>query len=440
MISLVGIKQKLFLAVEIVHLRIFGHEIGGEMILFLKNLNYTFVATIIVGILIYTLNILAGRWLSIEDYGRYQLILSMSFFLIIPLLMGLTTSSIHAIAKNYDPKEVVSSVLLLVVHFSLVFILLMFLFSKELASLFGVDNYVMVTAIVYSAFFSLYSIFRSFLQGFLKFQKIAIFETIYAASTFCLFLMIISFFGIKDFRLPIIAFDFGYLIFGILCVPFLWNYFSVAAFSRKTSKILLQNGFVMVAASVSGFLLGNIDKFIINRTIDIKAVAIYSAYFYSAGIFMNIFLQTFITVFFPSITQVIDFHKKTIDKKINKLFVFSWPFLVLFSFLFMSISFYLFGEKYNFNYLLAALFSIYVSLQFFISIKQWLLASFNEKGMVYSTYSTVVASLVNIVMVYFFTLYYGLMGAVSGLIISLVLFIFINRYFLTLLFRENIKI
>lgn len=434
----IAIKQKLFQFAETIHLRVFGHAMSDSMGRFLGNLNYVFIATLIVGILIYTMNIIAGRWLSVEDYGRYQLALSMSFFLIIPISMGLTTAGIHALAKkNDDKKRIISSMLLLTIFFGAVSIPLMLLFSGYIADLIGVEKDLIVAAVVYTTFFSLYSILRSVLQGLLDFRRIAVFETIYAVVASVVFIIFLIVLKRTEFWLPLAAFSFGFLVFGMACIPIVRRYFELASFSSESGKMLMKNGLIMVAASVSGFLLGNIDRFIINGLINIETVALYSAYVYSAGIFLNFFLQTFITVFFPSMSYIDDASKMAINQKINRLYSIAFVPLFLLSFLFIVVSFSLFGEKYSISYAYVTLFSAYIMVQFFVSTKQWLLASFGEKGMLYSTYATILASAMNVVIVYLFTRYYGLGGAVSGLIVSLIIFIFINRYFLELLFGKS---
>ena len=427
------IKQKSFRFAEIVHLRIFGHEMGEEMRRFLGNLNYIFLATLMVGAFIFLLNVLAGRWLSIEEYGQYQLALSLSFFFVIPILMGLTTAGIHAIAKEKsNPKKIISSILPIIFIFCVIFVPLFLLFSQEIASIIRVEESVVVASILYTIFFSLYSVFRSILQGFLDFQKIALLDTVYAATALGSLVTLVVF-GTITFQSPLVALGFGFLVFGILCIPMLRHYFDLFSFSIETGKSLFRNGLVMVAASVSGFLLGNVDKFIINSLIDISSVALYSAYVYSAGIFLNFFLQTFITVFFPSMSKIENSHKIEINKKINKLYIISSPMLFVLSFVFITLSIFLFGEKYELNYYYVFLFSFYIVIQFFISTKQWLLASFGAKGMLFSTYSTIIASVANVTIVYLLTEQHGLLGAIVGLIISLLLFVIINKYFLSLL-------
>lgn len=439
MISSVGIKQKLFRIAEIIHLRIFGHEMGEGIPTFLGNLNYTFIAAVVVGALIYSLNVIAGRRLSVENYGQYQLALSLSFFFTIPILMGLTTASTHAVAKEgSDPKRIISSVFPLVVFFGVVSIPLMLFFSKNISRLIGVNSNVVTVAIIYTIFFSFYSVSRSFLQGFLYFRRIALFEIAYAVTTFISFVVII-FLGSIGFWSPLIALSLGFFVFSTLCIPILRDYLSLSSFSNKTGKLLLQNGFIMVAASVSGFLLANVDKFIINRLIDIESVALYSAYIYSAGLFLNFFLQTFITVFFPSMSKVENIHKVEINKKINKLYLTSFPILLISSFVFITLSVALFGEKYKLDYYYVGLFSLYIVIQFLVSTKQWFLISFGDKGMLFSTYSTILASVANVIIVYLLTERYGLIGTISGLIISLVLFALINSYFLDLILKNYKK-
>lgn len=430
------LKQKLFRITEIIHLRMFGHEMSGEMRKFLGNLNYTFAATIFVGIFIYALNIIAGRWLSIEDYGYYQLVLSISFFLIIPITMGLTTAGIHALAKRDRPQgEIVSSMLMLILFFGGISTPVMLFFSRRIAWIIGTKENLIIIAILYTIFFSAYSISKAVLQGLLDFRRMALFEIIYASVAFGA-ISILIIFGWRDFRLPLFALSFGFTAFLVVSMPILYRFFRPMLFSRKIAAGLMRDGMIMVAASISGFLLGNIDRFIINGLISIEAVALYSAYVYSSGIFLNFFLQTFITVFFPSMANIDDAKKLIINEKINRLYLFlSLPLCGL-SFIFLMISLSLFGNKYGINYEYVFLFSIYVIVQFFVSTKQWLLASFGKRGMLYSTYATVLAATMNVAIVYLFTRYYGLGGAISGLIISLILFIFINRFFLGLLCKK----
>ena len=95
-----SLKQRLFQIAEIIHLRVFGHAMSDEMRKFLGNLSWSFFGGIIAAGIMFAVNILAGRWLGPEEYGKYHIVLALGQVFVIPMLMGMNTSAAYHIAKT----------------------------------------------------------------------------------------------------------------------------------------------------------------------------------------------------------------------------------------------------------------------------------------------------------------------------------------------------
>ena len=96
----ISIKQRLFQIAEIIHLRVFGHAMSDEMRKFLGNLSWSFFGGIIAAGATFTVNIVAGRLLGPEEYGKYSLVFLISQIFLIPMIFGMDTAIARTISKE----------------------------------------------------------------------------------------------------------------------------------------------------------------------------------------------------------------------------------------------------------------------------------------------------------------------------------------------------
>ncbi|PJA87236.1 MAG: hypothetical protein CO141_00415, partial [Candidatus Moranbacteria bacterium CG_4_9_14_3_um_filter_42_9] len=152
MISPVGIKQKLFLVVEIVHLRIFGHEMGEEMRKFIGNLGISFFGGTISSVLLFSVSVLAGRFLGPAEYGKYALYVALYSFLTIFLSFGLETTIVR-LAANADKerrRRILSTYAIFFFANSIFWSFVFLVFSDLISKFFGLPTVFIVFALLFS--------------------------------------------------------------------------------------------------------------------------------------------------------------------------------------------------------------------------------------------------------------------------------------------------
>jgi len=92
-------KRKLMSIAEIIHLRIFGHEMSEEMRKFIGNLGISFFGGAISSVLLFSVSVLAGRFLGPVEYGKYALYVALFSFLAIFLSFELETTIVRIVAR-----------------------------------------------------------------------------------------------------------------------------------------------------------------------------------------------------------------------------------------------------------------------------------------------------------------------------------------------------
>ncbi len=430
------IKDKLIETVEWVHLKFFGHPMSDTMREFLRNLSWSFFGGIISGVILFIVNILAGRWLGPEMYGKYNLIVAITSCLVIFMTIGLDVSVIRfvSISKNISEK-------ILLIRFVLkrVFVLILITVIISLGVIIllrgndiNIFNSVYVSAVILAIFLSLRMVTDGILRGlglFLIQAKIRLIESV----AVLVFFIAGFYFLYNSFNQYVFATMGGYVTFSMLTFLYIKkNFFadidSVAQIKIKRN-IILKYGLYAMIGSFASFLFMGSDKILIGSFIDQQSVGVYSAYFTVSIVPVTLLQVIIINVFFPMISKSLN--KQVIFKKINKLFLISA--VPMFGLLFISsyIALLLFGNKYSRDVILIGLFSVYAILFLVVGVKQWLLASISDSSVLDSSIIAIVSGFIQAGLMFILLKNgFNLHFVICGIIGAYSIFVILNNYFI----------
>lgn len=382
---------------NVFHLRIFGHEMSDTMREFLGNLSWSFFGGIIATGIMFSVNILAGRWLGPLGYGSYNYLLSFATSSMFIFLLGNNSSGVRYISdvKYKDEKNSILTASLVLSLVQVIIFLLVIILLKDLMFVrYGIGGNIIYLVFIFGFILSFKDLFDSFLRSLNLIKKqsyIKVVDAILVFTSFLLFFYLMK----KDFSyiFYIYSFLFGGTFF-ITCSFYLVRK-NIAKFEWKHVSLILHYNKFLIFGSIGGFIIG-LEKIFIGKYIGTESLGIYSAYYASSQLIVSNLAIIFMNIFWPAVIK----NKENLDVIIGKIdviiFKFSWVFLML---NFASVSFfvYLFGKGYPFNPFLVALFSVssILNVVFFLFISIFNIDKIKYSVMITAIcYSTMVSSIV----------------------------------------------
>ncbi len=395
-------KTRLIKMVEGLHRYFFGCEISGRMREFLQNLSWSFFGGIGAAVIMFGISVVAGRILGPEEYGKYGLVVAIASIFIIPMTMGIDTAVVHYTAKEEaveKKRRYLSSALLAMPVLIGLTALFLFYFGEKLFFWFGVDFYLLKVIIVFAIFLSLKNIFDAFLKGLHLFKKqsfIRIGEAIVMFMALCCFLFCLQSFNFFNFLEVILV---GYFFFIFLTFLSTKKYFRFKVYLSEIKKIFSYGGYVIFGA-ISGILLNNLDKILINKYIGVEQLGIYNAYSTMSLLVVGQLMVIFVNVFFPMLSASGD--KRVVLLKVNKIArLLFWPSFFLMC-LVVVMGILLFGRQYPLDFLLVTEFSFLAVVIAYFTVLWWLLSSQGKWGVRFTAFNGIMAGLIFLSLTLFF--------------------------------------
>jgi len=359
MISPVGIKQKLFLAVEIVHLRIFGHEMGEEMRKFLGNLGISFFGGTISSLLLLAVSVLAGRFLGPADYGKYALYVALYSFLTIFLSFGLETTIVR-LAANADKerrRRILSTYAIFFFANSIFWSFVFLVFSDLISKFFGLPTVFIVFALLFSMTNALAVTIENYLKllnQFIFVNVVRVFQGIFLLfSIIALYFLFEGFFSLGWF----VALNVFALILVLIVFLFETKSYFTLVFDKGILKELLSFSSVIFLGVISGYLIQNGTSILIDKFIGSRELGFYSAYYTLSALATGQFIVLFSAVYFPAVAQAGD--KSVIARKIDRIFPALGIGWFILSTLVIFFGMKLYGREYSIDYMIVLFFSAY---------------------------------------------------------------------------------
>lgn len=277
-----------------------------------KILSYGFVEGIAKGINKLTLLILPLILVSVVDYGKIGLLVSVEVMLPLLLMLGLERAVLRFYSKSNDFKNFSKTIFLTILSTHLLFgILLGLSYSMGYRAFFGLNVFpdlILMLIMVYFQSVNLVSLNMMRVdENHNQYFKSRLFMLI---SKFLLVILFIYIF--KSFI--------GYLVGSIISAVLVWLFFSGKKqkwyyreenFNRGTFLTLFAFSWPFIFHGISANLIGNADKFILQGILSMKEVGIYTLA-YSFGSMIT-FAYTGITIFIePMIYKEEDDEKREI--------------------------------------------------------------------------------------------------------------------------------
>ncbi len=410
--------DKLFALINFVYRAIFHEEVSSEVEKFIKNLSYVGIGTITASVFSFSYNILAGRWLGPSEYGTFTLVQSVAMFLYIPMLLGFHTAMVKYNAEKIDflrQRSIISTTYILVLLFTVISLLVYFIFSQEIMAIFSISSELFYFAVFFAVLFVFYTLAKEALRSLHMIQVYSRLMPVQSAILLLTFLIFVFVFKELSFRSPLYSMLLAYGVTGGIILAFLRRYLR-PEFSKEWAHRLHRYSIYSLMGGVSSVLYSNIDKIAINTYMSVSSVGVYWAYNYSFTTLILLLSSIFVTVFFPIASMCPN--KEILFKRINKivilLIMLGWPLAASTGYVILK----LYGEGYPFDLSFALLFAtvgICISVD---NLYGQLLNSVGVKGARITSFGAVVLALVNVSLNLLFIPRIGLIGAVIATIIA----------------------
>ncbi|MDO8513857.1 MAG: oligosaccharide flippase family protein [bacterium] len=334
----------------------------ADMSTFLRSLSWSLFGTAISAFLFFIINILAGRLLGPTEYGKYNLVATISGVLAVFITLGFDTTVIKFVSstkKEEDKNFFLSNALIIISISSIVILLLVVTLSRFLAIKLNTDKLLVIIGALYAIIFTFKTFFDSIIRALHKFKIQAFVKSIEALVATISFFVLIIVLEHKSYVFYVCA------VFIAAIVLLLIYFYQIKARFRRWSGKHFQSAkpyaMTVLATSLATIVTVTIDRFAINIALGPKVLGIYSAYLISTTIIASQISAAITNVFFPTISKSPD--KIGLMRKVDNLLIWiGFPFLIIMSLLSIAIIF-LFGVNYHLNLIYVFLSSSVAFLQ-----------------------------------------------------------------------------
>jgi len=434
-----GLRNSVIAMIEKTHFRIFKYNLSEDMKIFLGNMSYAGISSVITAVMLGILQIVAVRALGPVEYGKVSLVFTVANFVPYLMFMG-----IHSGLSKYLPEKdppgqqgiIITTSMLGILFFTCLTLTVSYLARNYISEMLNFDMAVYSVGIIYCVFTVFKTSTESILRGLLKFKTQAILDVSYTSIAFLIFFVMYLLGYGGSYIAYICSFSAGLLIYSVSVLVWHKQYLRISFWKISKFKTLLSYGIYSVIGSIALFVLWGSDRFFISKYLDLQSVGIYSVYYGASLIILGRFSSILIKVLFPTASGRPD--KAEINKSLSKLMFIGFIPLFLLNFGIMLIMLRIYGNQYPFNLTWVILFSINAILYTYINSRGTLLVSQGVKGYAfYSFWSTCMA-------IFAFILYlamippFGITGAIIAVIIvSFIFFIGLSYYTHNLFLREK---
>jgi O-antigen/teichoic acid export membrane protein len=302
----------------------------------------------------YLLQFLLGRVLSVEDYGAFNALLSLSLIFGVPaILFGAPLIKVVSELYANERKDILSKMFVSLIIFGLIFgstfALGIYLLRSQISNYLQINNTTAVWVFGLGVLFSFATpIFASYLQGIMRYR---VFVLLTVVTSFLRFILIF-FFGWKGFGLTgLFVGSFLSLLLGVLIgIVLLREFISFSSSEGLTQyyKKILKLGYFSIILFFGLNFLNNLDVVMVKNLFDPTLAGYYSATV-TVGKILLFGAGSVTVVMFPKISALY-------AKKENYRAVFKKMFLLQLFIVALGITFYTFMSKYIVNILFGSKF------------------------------------------------------------------------------------
>ncbi|KKP87687.1 MAG: hypothetical protein UR93_C0036G0004 [Berkelbacteria bacterium GW2011_GWA2_35_9] len=417
------------LGLNYLYRKIFKEKASLEANDFITNLSWSFLGGFITSVVMFAVNIYIGRVIGPNEFGKYNLVLTISQLLLIPIMFSFELSSVRAIAKSInenEKKSIITTAIVFIILNLAVFSLLAITFTSQISARFNLEISVIYIVLLMTIITGLKQLLDSFVRGLQVFIK----QFIGRILELSVSLTVLAYLVISSDKLDYLSYIIVITTGGVALILFylivLKKYFS--KFDLKIFKNLFSYSKIILLGSVLGTAFNSLDKIIIAKYLSMAQLGVYSAYYMASTNLVAQLIQIFINVFFPTVSKSVS--KVLIDKidRLSKIIIL--PGTILFSVLVFLIL-KLFGNKYEMNYYYVLSFGFLAVIQFIFSIYSFLIMAVSKQ--IYKKF-LIVANIINGIHL----VVYGLLIYFDKVSIQAIVSIFTLNTIINILFQRKI--
>lgn len=398
----------------------------------LKNTVFLAIGTLLTKGLQFVMVPFFAKWLSVEDYGIFDLICTY-VILAIPIVSFSTTQSIFRFAldeKKEGKKNIISNGLFIYVINTIIFSIFLVAISCFIKI-----NYILPFLLLFVS-----QVINDYFQGVLRgLKKLNIYSLAMAFSS--LFIAVFSVIFIKLFNLGLdgilLGYSLGYFVgdlFIFLAIKF-WTIFSIKEFDVKTIVKMFKYSYILIFNDISWWIVNVSDRTIIKFFIGNGANGIYAIANKIPALCSSVF-GMFSISWQQTASEIVNDKDK--EKYINSVFSSSTSTILSLCIGIISCNYFLFKFVFPSNYFSAYYHTpILVAAIIFNSISQFLggihisFKNPKENGV-----STVLAAFLNVAINLIFIKVIGLFAASISTLVANVFIVLFRKYRL----RNKIKL
>lgn len=362
------------------HRRLFREGLHSGARTFLHDISWSMVSGLVAGALMMATNILTGRLLGPTEYGKINLVMTIAQIVLIFILFGMDRSSMRSIAMQTEKEGKAGHlsttfffVLLTTVACSLLFVLI----APWIARLTGIDLFVLSIGFTYGVVISWRQLVNNFIRGLQQFKYQAItrmFEAFLSLLIFAAAWAVLDDLRFGGYIAILVAVGLTFILLYLFRVRSFFQGFNKEFFFSQFSF-----GRLYFMASAIGIVFSSLDKFLIGKYISLQDLGIYSAYFGASVGLMAQLNTIFGNVFFTTVAKHLRY-LPSILRKLDKLTMWGFLPLFVFSFAILFTILKLFGKSYPFDPVLAILFSLLAILVSIYSVNASVIQAYSTKA------------------------------------------------------------
>ena len=359
----------------------FGFRVGPHTLALFHGLRWNTPAAFIARILCGLASLGVARWLGPAGYGQANLALASTFWIQIPLFIGIPTAVMHYVpqAKGNERDQYAASGIFLLAIAGAATFLIAYAALPFWADLQGITPAVFQLAMVWCLGFAFYVVATSLLSAYELFAERARYEIVFAL----LFASSIAAAKLLHFLHPVSylwAYTLAYGLTGGIALWKVWPKSFFTSINRRSVNMLLGYGMLALLLNIVHALFNAPARLIINKHLALTDVGILSAY-QAGSIQMAFFFIGIISrVFFPIASRTPD--RVELFRKVNRFMWISCIPLVLMYIAVLVLSIVALGRNYPLRVLDLIIFSIAATLTTYFNLFSWLLASEGKRGVV----------------------------------------------------------
>lgn len=415
--------------INVIYQFIFKKSINNKEFLFIKNISFISIGGLVSSVFLFLVNFTASRWYGPSEYGKYSMVIYLSNFLVIPMIVGINTSLVNHLSKTKESHQrniLKDNALAIVVIFSIISTFTIFLLVHPISQFFNISQPMLIVGTIYCLFLTFKLFCEAYLKGNLFFIQISKLEIATSIIVFLAFFFQKQFNTTPSYIYLTVSLTLGLSTYVLISFIHILKNFSFFNLNFSTINKLLSYSKFAILGSVSGLIMGNVDKLILNRTLGFQEIGLYSVYLNASTIFSSIFFPLFLVVFFPTMSQISN--KKNVLSKIVKIFTVIFLPTLFLNIISIFLYIYLLGQNYQLNYYYIILFSFQNITFLLANTLWWLLNSIGSQGIKFSSITGIPIGILNIILSIVLTKYFGVTGVITSSIITSSLMIYIARY------------